>query len=149
MKLFSIFITTILLFASVHSFAQNQNYQSSSGIDRRDFSTQNRYNESKNKPPVDYVKLMTENLAEKLKLDGFQSAIIKNLIEDFISKSNNIMQESIPNDAKVEKTNIARKEMEAKFVEIFTDEQKVLFEEFTKEGASKPKKRKKRKDSDE
>ena len=149
MKLFSTFITAILLFASIHSVAQVQNYQSSSGIDRRDFSTQNRYNESKNKPPVDYVKLMTENLTDKLKLDGFQSAIIKNLIEDFIKKSNNIMQESIPKDAKVEKTNIARKEMEAKFLEIFTDKQKVLFEEFTNEGTSKTKKKKKRKDSEE
>ncbi|WP_432673229.1 hypothetical protein [Flavobacterium sp. SM2513] len=145
--LFKITVLFILLVGN-QTYAQFQN-NSNSLNKYEDLSTQNRYNESKNRTPVDYAKVMTENLTDKLKLDGFQSAIVKNLIEDFLKKNNDIMLESIPRDAKVEKSNIAKKEMEYKFVEIFTDEQKVLFEEFTNQGTSKPKKKKKRKDTDE
>lgn len=149
-KLFSKFLLILILIGSIQTYAQFQNGRGvGGGLDRDDLSTQNRYNEAKNRPPVDYVKVMSDNLTDKLKLDGFQSAIVKNLIEDFIKKSNEIMQENIPQEAKVEKTGIARKTMEARFQEIFTDQQKALFEEFTSEKSSKIKKKKKRKDSEE
>jgi hypothetical protein len=104
-----------------------------------------RQNEPQQRQPVDYAKVMTANLTDKLKLDGFQSAIIKNLIEDFLKTNNNIMQENIPNDAKVEKTTIARNSMEKKFLEIFTDTQKALFQEFVNDNKGKVKKSKKKK----
>jgi hypothetical protein len=104
-----------------------------------------RQNEPQKREPIDYAKVMTDNLTNKLKLDGFQSAIVKNLLEDFIKTNNNIMQENIPNDAKAEKTSIAKMAMENKFLEIFTDTQKALFQEFVNENEGKTTKEKKKK----
>ena len=142
---FKIFTGLVFLF-SLTSYAQFHNNRSASGLDRN-VGSQNRYKNSQ-KEPIDYAKVMSENLTEKLKLDAFQSSVVKNLIKDFLKESADISQENIPQDAKIEKTNIARATMETKFAAIFSDEQKVLFEELmTANKSQNNKKKKKKKDS--
>ena len=114
----------IIVFSSVQSYAQYYNPNSRGGLDRS-IGAENRYSKEPKKEPVDYVKVMTDNLTDKLKLDGFQSAIVKNLIEEYLKNVNEIGLENIPNDAKVEKSQIARTAMEEKFTAIFSEKQKV------------------------
>jgi len=147
-KLFlkTIMICVLLSFCEINAQFPGNRGMGGGGLDRS-IGGDVRQNEPQKREPVDYAKVMTDNLTNKLKLDGFQSAIVKNLFEDFLKTNNNIMQENIPNDAKIEKTTIARKSMENKFLEIFTDNQKVLFQEFIneKEGKTVKEKTKKKK----
>lgn len=139
--IFKIIIATFLL-AYTQVNAQYRNNYNTGGLDRS-IGAETRYNEPHKKKPVDQVKLMLDNLSKKLELDGFQSAIVKNLIENYIKTTNDIALENIPNDAKIEKSNIERMNMENKFMEIFTDKQKVLFKELIKENSGKNNKKKK------
>ncbi len=146
-KLFSKFLLIFLLSMSVQTYAQFQNNGGGVGLDRS-IGAETRQNEPAKIEPIDYAKIMTERLTTKLQLDGFQSAVVKNLVEGFVKKTGEISLENIPVDAKIEKSSIARKEMEKKFTEIFTEKQKVLFEEFLIENDGKLKKNKKKKKKD-
>lgn len=145
-KLFSkiIMICVFLSFCEINAQFPGNRGMGGGGLDRS-IGGGARQNEPQKREPIDYAKVMTDNLTSKLKLDGFQSAIVKNLLEDFIKTNNNIMQENIPNDAKAEKTSIAKMAMENKFLEIFTDTQKALFQEFVNENEGKTTKEKKKK----
>lgn len=149
MKIISkIFVVFAVLF-STQTYAQYYQSNSGTGMDRS-IGAQNRYNNKSTKEkPVDYVKIMVDNMTEKLNLDGFQSAIAKNLIEDYTKSVEEISLENIPNDAKIEKIKIAKNTMESKFGEIFTDKQKVLFEELKNKNLTKKSKKKNKKDSEE
>ncbi|MDD3004403.1 hypothetical protein [Flavobacterium sp.] len=135
-------IPCILLLSCIQVNAQYRNNYNTGGLDRS-IGSETRYNEPHKKKPVDPVKMMTDNMTNKLELDGFQSAIVKTLIENYIQKTNDIALENIPNDAKIEKSNIERMNMENKFMEIFTDKQKILFNELIKENSGKKNKKKK------
>ncbi|CAM3959351.1 hypothetical protein FLAN108750_01450 [Flavobacterium antarcticum] len=136
MNIFSKIVVLFIVFSSVQSYAQYYNPNSRGGLDRS-IGAENRYSKEPKKEPVDYVKVMADNLTDKLKLDGFQSAIVKNLIEEYVKNVNEIGLENIPNDAKVEKSQIARTTMEEKFTAIFSEKQKVLFEELKDKNTSK------------
>jgi hypothetical protein len=144
-KLFSYIIIGIFLLGSLSSFAQYQNNGRRNGVDRRIPTT----NSSVKKEPIDRVQLMTDNMTTKLKLDGFQSAIVKNTIEDYLKTINAITIEDIPNVAKGEKAKIAQDLMQVKFVEILNDKQKILFEELKNQENPKKKKDKKGKEIEE
>lgn len=144
----NVIIMTLLIFlVSQNAKSQFQNGGNSIGLDRS-IGAADRQNEAAKPEPVDYAKLMTEKLTTKLELDAFQSAVVKNLMENFIKKTAEISLENIPNDAMMEKSRIAREEMERKFREIFTDKQKALFDEFLIENNGKLKKNKKKKKND-
>lgn len=104
-----------------------------------------RENEPKKREPVDYAKVMTDKLTMRLSLDGFQAVVVKNIVDEYIKKSNTIAIEDIHNDAKTEKSKEAQDYMEKKFDEIFTDKQKILFKEFLAENENKSAKGKKKK----
>lgn len=139
-------IVLMLLLGSCTTFAQNLNNRRGLG-GNTDLGTDGRYNAPEKRKPVDHVKIMTDNMTTKLNLDSFQSAIVKNIIEDFTATITGISMENIPSDAKAEKSNNAKAAMETKFKEILTDKQKVLFDDLLKEsgGKEKDKKKKKRK----
>jgi hypothetical protein len=115
------------------------------GLDRS-IGGENRYSEPPKKEPIDYVQVMADNLTTKLSLDSFQSVVVKNLIEEYVKNTNNIAIEDIPNDAKAEKINIAKNEMEARFFEMFSDKQKTKFDELMKQNAPKKKNKKEKKE---
>jgi hypothetical protein len=146
-KLFSKIILLAILVGSLQSYGQFQNNGNTGGLDRS-IGGGVRQNEPQKSEPIDYAKIMTEKLTTRLELDAFQNAVVKNLVDDFIKKANEITLEDIPSYAKIEKNNAARAEMEKKFAEIFTDKQKVLFEEFVIENQGKIKKSKKKKKKD-
>lgn len=148
MKIFATSIIVFVLLLSNQSHAQYYNQNSGAGLNR-EIGAENRYTKPPKKEPVDYVKLMSDNLTEKLNLDGFQSAIVKNLIEDYMKNVNEIQMENIPNDAKAEKGEIARKYMESKFAAIFSEKQNVLFEELKDKNSGKKKNKNKKKNSEE
>ena len=87
---------------------------------------------------------MTDNMTTQLNLDAFQSAIVKNIIQDFTKTMTDISMLNIPNTAKTEKSNLARTSMESKFMEILNENQKKIFERLLKESSSKEKKNKKK-----
>jgi hypothetical protein len=146
-KLLSHTIIMIVILGSCQTYAQFQNNRRGSGMDRT-MGTDSRYNAPEKRKPVDHVKMMTDNMTTKLNLDGFQSAIVKNIIEDFTKTVNEIAMLNIPNDAKTEKSNLAKATMETKFAEILNDKQKVLFENLLKESNGKEKKKKKKNRND-
>lgn len=148
MKIFSKIFVLFVVLLSTQTYAQYYNPNSRSGVDRS-IGGENRYDIPKKAESVDYVKIMVKDLSEKLSLDGFQSAIVKNLIEEYTKTVTEIGLENIPNDAKTEKGNIAKNTMESKFIEIFTDKQKVLFEGMKNKGLSKKSKKKNKKDSED
>ncbi len=138
----------VFLAGSLQTFAQFRNNGNPGGVDRS-IGAANRYNKPKKQEPIDYAKAMSENLTEKLELDGFQSAIVKNLIDDYVKKANEIGLMDIPNDAKTEKSNNERLTMEAKLTEILNEKQKLLFEDLKNKKSDKKKKGKKKKESSE
>lgn len=116
-------IAFIFLF-TVQSFAQYGNNG------RRGGMSTNMYPDNKSKKePVNQVEVMTENMTTKLNLDGFQSAIVKNIIAEYLKTVDGVFIEDIPDEAKTEKSKIAQNVMEAKFAEILNDKQKVLLED--------------------
>lgn len=130
-------IAFIFLF-TVQSFAQYGNNG------RRGGMSTNMYPDNKSKKePVNQVEVMTENMTTKLNLDGFQSAIVKNIIAEYLKTVDGVFIEDIPDEAKTEKSKIAQNVMEAKFAEILNDKQKVLLEDLKKQ--SSPKKKNKNK----
>ena len=74
----------------------------SAQVDRRIGSGQYQ-NGNKNKK-VDLVETSVENLKEKLNLDGFQEAIVRNLIKDNQAKSKEIIEAASYSD--IEKRNL-------------------------------------------
>ena len=149
MKIISKISILFAVLLSTQTHAQYYQSNSGAGVDRS-IGAETRYNDKPTKAePVDYVKIMVDNMTEKLNLDGFQSAIVKKLIEDYTKTVEAISLENIPNDAKTEKSNIAKNTMESKFGEIFTDKQKVLFEELKNKNLTKKSKKKNKKDSEE
>lgn len=147
-KLYAKIIVVLCFMFGSAAYSQFQNRQSMGGLDRS-IGGDNRYKEPPKKEPVDYVKVMTDNLTTKLALDAFQSAVVKNLIADYMKRSEEILQQDIPDAAKAEKNKIERTAMESKFNEIFTEKQKILFKELTdKNSTSDKKKGKKKKNKD-
>lgn len=147
-KLISKIVLLVVLAGSVPSYGQFQNNGNPVGLDRSIGGANMQQREPEKREPIDYAKIMTERLTTRLELDAFQNAVVKNLVDNFIKKTSDIALEDIPTDAKVEKSKIARAEMEKKFAEIFTDKQKLLFKEFLIENNGKIKKNKKNKKKD-
>jgi hypothetical protein len=144
-NLFSQIILLLVLLTGFYSYGQMGNMSSPVGLDRSIGGASRNETPIKNEP-VDHIKVMTENLTSKLELDAFQSAVVKNLITAYVKKTEEIALEDIPSDAKREKSNIERTAMEGKFAEIFTEKQKVLFEELKEKNNGKKKKNKKEKE---
>lgn len=138
----------VFLAGSLNAFAQFRNNGNPGGVDRS-IGASTRYNKPKKQETIDYAKVMSENLTEKLELDGFQSAIIKNLIDDYVNKANEIGMMDIPNDAKTEKSNVERLAMEAKLTEILNEKQKLLFEDLKNKKSDKKKGKKKKESKEE
>lgn len=145
-KMFSKIIVFFIVLISAQTYAQYYNSNPGGGVDRR-IGRQNTNGVPSKKEPVDYAKIMLDDITNTLKLDGFQNAIVKNLITDYLKNANEIASEPIPEDAKMEKTLIARTKMEDKFTEIFTEKQKILFQEMKDKNSGK-KKSKKSKNND-
>ena len=127
----------LVIFLSDQSFAQYGN-NGRRGAMNTNKSTDNR----SKKEPVDQVEVMTKNMTEKLNLDGFQSAIVKNIIGEYIKKVDFLYTQDIPNEAKTEKSKIAQDVMEAKLDEILNEKQKVILADLKAEGTGKKKKKK-------
>ena len=118
------------------------------GVDRR-IGRQNTNGANTKREPIDFAKIMLDDISKNLALDGFQNAIVKNLITEYLKTANDIALENIPEDAKLEKTLIARTLMEEKFAAIFSEKQKILFQEMKDQNSGKKKTKKKKKDNDE
>ena len=118
------------------------------GVDRR-IGRQNTNGATSKREPVDFAKIMLDDISKNLALDGFQNAIVKNLITEYLKTANDIALENIPEDAKLEKTINARTLMEEKFAAIFSEKQKILFQEMKDQNSGKKKSKKKKKENDE
>jgi hypothetical protein len=147
-KLLLNIIAIIILLGSGEAFSQSQNNRRQTGLDK-DMGIDSKYQAPMKRESVDIVKITTDNMTEKLKLDTFQSAIVRNAIEDFIKKTNDIVIENIPNEAKAEKSKIARENMDSKIAEVLTEKQKIAFQELKNSDKEKPKKKKRKKDKND
>jgi len=136
------FTILFTLFISNNVSAQYRNNRN--GLDRSMMSGQGNPTPKKKKP-IDQVQVTTERLTTELNLDGFQSAVLKTIVEDYKNASTSIMEEQIPNELKYEKLTSANNKMEAKILEILNDKQKVKFAELKNTAESKDKKDKKKK----
>lgn len=138
-------IVLFTLLLSIDAHAQYP-YRRSSGLDRMDNS---RYAAPSKKEPVDFVKSSTDKMTKDLDLDGFQSAVVKTIMEDYKNQYGNIMAQEIPNDAKKEKIKIISDKMEARIAELLNPEQAKKFESIkvkNDKDSKKDKKKKKNKD---
>jgi len=135
----------LILFTLLASNFANAQYRSRNGLDRRMMSGQGQNPSPKKQKPVDQVQVTTDRMTTDLNLDGFQSAVLKNIVEDYKNASTSIMEEQIPNELKYEKLTAANNKMEAKILEILNDKQKVKFAELKNAAESKDKKDKKKK----
>lgn len=147
-KLLLNIMAIIILLGSGDAFSQSQNNRRQTGLDK-DMGVDSKYQAPMKRESVDIVKVTTDNMTEKLKLDTFQSAIVKNAIEDFIKKTNDIAIENIPNEAKAEKSKIARENMDSKIAAVLTEKQKIAFQELKNSDKEKPKKKKRKKDTND
>ena len=98
----------------------------------------------KSAEPVDQVQAYTDHMTKELSLDGFQAAIVKNIIKDYVDKTSNIATEAIPDQGKYEKMQVEIDKMEAKIAEILNADQKVKFQELKDKRNKKGKKSKKK-----
>lgn len=142
-KVINYFIIVLIIFLSDQSFAQYGN-NGRRGAMNTNMPSENRAK----KEPVDQVEVMTKNMTEKLNLDGFQSAIVKNVIGEYIKKVDFLYTQDIPNEAKTEKSKIAQDVMEAKLDEILNEKQKVILADLKAQGTNKKKKKKNDKEKD-
>ena len=142
-KVINYFIIVLIIFLSDQSFAQFGN-NGRRGAMNTNMPSENRAK----KEPVDQVEVMTKNMTEKLNLDGFQSAIVKNIIGEYIKKVDFLYTQDIPNEAKTEKSKIAQDVMEAKLDEILNEKQKVILADLKAQGTNKKKKKKNDKEKD-
>lgn len=138
----------LIFFTLLASNFANAQYRNRNGLDRSMMSGQGNPTPKKQKP-VDQVLATTERLTSELNLDGFQSAIVKTIVEDYKNTSTAIMEEQVPNELKYEKLTAANNKMEAKILEILNDKQKVKFAELKDKVQKKDKKKKKGKKDEE
>ena len=145
-QIFSKIILFFILLTSIQLQAQSGLYNNGMGLDRS-IGSGSRYNTPRKTESIDYVKATVENMTKELKLDGFQNAILKNIIEEYKNTATAVTLEDIPNEAKFEKIKIEKIKMENRITEMLNDDQKVLFENLKNKG--KKKKDKKKKESEE
>lgn len=150
-KIYSKIIFILFLCGSLQMNAQSRRINNEGGELDRSIGAGQRYNKPRKVQPVDYVKLTVDNLTEKLNLDGFQSAILRKIVIDYNERLQSITEELIPNDAKQEKINIEKNQMDVKITDILNDKQKIAFEELKNSNKStkKTKKNKKKSQSEE
>jgi len=134
-------VSLLVLFTLFVSGIANAQYRG--GLDRS-IGSQDRYNQpTKKSEPVDFVKVTTDKMTKDLELDGFQSAVVKNIIEDYMQTYTAIVQEEIPNQGKQEKIKVATDKMESKIIEVLNPKQKDKFQEMKDKLEKKDKKKKK------
>jgi hypothetical protein len=144
--LFSKIIVLVVFVGSFHSYAQfrNNGNQGPGGVDRSIGSSQRYNNPPRKAEAIDYVKITVDKLTEKMTLDGFQSAILKNILEDYKKVTTAIGEEDIPNEAKFEKIKSEKIKMDDRIKEILNEKQKIIFEDL-KDSKSDTKKKKNKK----
>ena len=136
------FILVLTLFLSNEANAQYRNNRN--GLDRSMMSGQGNPSPKKKKP-VDQVQVTTERLTTDLELDGFQSAIVRTVVEDYKNSSTAIMEEQVSNEIKYEKLTAANMKMETQIMEILNEKQKVKFAELKEKSQNKDSKKDKKK----
>lgn len=139
------FFLLVSIFVSETITAQNP-YRRGGGMNQMD-NTRNAA--PREKEPVDFVKQSTEKMTKDLNLDGFQSAVVKTIMEDFEKEYKAIVELQIPNEGKQEKVKIASEKMEARVVELLNPEQKIKFAAIKDKAEKKDKKKKKGKKDEE
>lgn len=72
---------------------------------------------------VDYVQTALDNLKKELNLDGFQEAVIKDLMTENQAEAERILAMDTPNDSKAEKMNELREKTSDKIVKILNKDQ--------------------------
>lgn len=72
---------------------------------------------------VDYAQVAVENLKKELNLDGFQEAVIKDLMTENQAEAQRILAMDTPNDSKAEKMNELRDKTSDKIVKILNKDQ--------------------------
>lgn len=102
----------------------------------------------KSKKEFDFVQASTDNMTKQLKLDGFQSAAVKNIIEEYKNRVISINTETIPDEGKMEKMEKEKEKMESKIITLLNKDQVVLFQEMKDKKEKKGKKKGKEKDSE-
>ena len=143
-----ILIFSVLIVGLVTQAQSGRMNGNPNGLDRSIGGGQRFNNTPKKSEPVDYVKLTVDNLTEKLNLDGFQSAILKNILEEYQKTTTAIAEENIPNQGKLEKIKSEKLKMDEHIKEILNDDQKKLFSELKDTKLDKKKKKNRKKDSD-
>lgn len=150
LKLFLPLIVILTLLSNYRSEAQSRRYGSDGQMINNGSGTGSRsYNAPKSKEKVDYTTLMISNLTKQLSLDSFQSAILTKIFEEYNQDINILSAENIPTEAKSEKFKIAQTALDARIVELLTDEQKVKFAEMKDAKKNAKKKKKKETNSEE
>lgn len=142
-------ISSLLFFMMLLTFSSAEAQLSSLGMDRSiGGSGQFKPTKDKSKKEFDFVQASTDNMTKQLKLDGFQSAAVKNIIEDYKNRVISISAETIPDEGKMEKMEKEKDKMETKILALLNKDQVVLFQEMKDKKEKKGKKKGKDKDEE-
>lgn len=136
--------TVLVLFALLISNTSNAQYRNNRNGMNRGMMNGPAPTPKKAKP-IDQVQVSTDRLTTELNLDGFQSAIVKTIMEDYKNVTTALSEEQIPSQLKLEKYKAENEKMENKILEILNDKQKEQFAEFKNVAEKKGKKDKKKK----
>lgn len=107
------------------------------GVDRTLNGQAYERSKKKKEEKIDYVELSMKKLEEDLKLDSFQSAVIKQLLEANQADQNKIIAEDIPEESKIEKIMASRAKLNDKIKEYLRPDQLETFEALGKKKGKK------------
>lgn len=141
MKIKLLHISILFLLVTAVSNAQFQR----TGLDRQISNPTPQAQAPSKIEPVDHVQVYSDQITKQLALDGFQAAIIKNIVKDYVNQTTNINVEPIPSEAKYEKIQVAVEKMEKDILEVLNAQQKIKFQELKDQKNKKGKKGKKSK----
>lgn len=148
-RLITLIFTVLFLSGGSEAYAQFgmggfNEYNTGVGMDRSIGGSQR--NSPRKPEKVDIVKLTVSDMTKTLSLDAFQSAILKNIIEEYQANLNLLVAEDIPNVAKFEKAEKEKEKMEASVREILNEKQVILMDEIINKGKKKKSKKKDKND---
>lgn len=133
-----IFIALFIVFSASASAQYDMYGNQYNGVDRS--LTGQQYGNKKKKDKdekVDPVEVSMQKLNERLQLDAFQSAVIRQLLKENQEKENSVVAEEIPNESKMEKIIALRLKMNEKIKEVLRPDQLVTFEGMGKKKSKK------------
>jgi hypothetical protein len=125
-------VTVLFLFVFGVAFSQ---------LDRRIGQNQSSVPTQSAPKKVDFAELTLTNLKKELALDGFQEAVVMDILKTHFSKRTHIIESDVIDEEKADKLKVLQEKLDKDINEILTAEQKEKFNALKEKANKKKKKR--------